>query len=333
MMRQVHPNSIQSIQHSQAEALELRCLQFSEDWETLKWEFAPNKASTNTKDFREITGKDDIQLAMLREKICSLVDTTKDTLEGRSEITHGNALNELTIRLDLMVKGAKKLRAQLEGVNGHIYRDERPEYYLIGLPKPFHAPPQQRGQFPTSSGLLKYNSNAVYSSQSSASASTLGDRPGEETPNPDLDDQQLAMPANSIKLIQEVQELEARNDYLEKELGSERYDKEELREDYEKLQAEFAKLNGGKRYRKPRPAYLEEALEASIDKANPWVRNSRLGEAIPEEEERKWASAPPVGRNKHIFSDPEDEEEVEVKRRKILKKKVELLKSPRRGSF
>jgi hypothetical protein len=170
--------------------------------------------------------------------------------------------------------------------------------------------------------------------QSITSASGLGGTPVEALSNTLHEIQNTENTPRKIKLLHKLQAFEARNDYLEQELGSERWDKEELKEELERVQGEYAKLNGGKRYRKPRPAYLEKALEASIDKTNAWVRNSRSGEATSDEEERRLGSVPPAGPNRDIFSDLEDEDEErqDAKRRKILRKKAELCKSLNEGN-
>jgi hypothetical protein len=128
MLRQVHPNTLRSLQHKQAEDLLAKCLDFIVDYDTLKWEFASNKSSTYGKLFDEITGKDNYLLAMLRDNICYLVDTTKEALERRTDASHSGVIKDLTRQLDWMIKTAIQLRIQLEGENGHTYRDGSPDY-------------------------------------------------------------------------------------------------------------------------------------------------------------------------------------------------------------
>jgi hypothetical protein len=134
MLRQVRPNALRSLQHQQATDLLEQCHSFHFDWDTLKYEFAPNTASPHLHRFNEITGKEDYEFAVLRDKIAYLVDTTKETLEGRSDASHTDVIRELGSYLEWMIRKAKELKTGLEG-EGHRYRDGKPQFKVLGTSK------------------------------------------------------------------------------------------------------------------------------------------------------------------------------------------------------
>jgi hypothetical protein len=102
MLRQVHPNALRSLQHKQATDLGDQCNAFHSDYDTLKYEFAPNRTSPHLHRFYAITGKDEIEFAILRDRIVYLVETTKETLEGRSDASHTEVITELSAHLEWM---------------------------------------------------------------------------------------------------------------------------------------------------------------------------------------------------------------------------------------
>jgi len=134
IFRQVHPSSLHANQYAQAEAIQARCFDFHEDYRTLKWEFAPNKRYSNAQYFDAITGKDDYKLAVLRDEINYLVETTKATLGRRNNASHTEVLMELTGRLNWFVHRSRELKVRLEG-DGHTYRAGTPHYKVLGTTK------------------------------------------------------------------------------------------------------------------------------------------------------------------------------------------------------
>ena len=134
MLRQVHPNALRYIQYQQAIDLLEQCHSFHADWDTLKYEFAPHSSSPHLHRFNEITGKEDYEFAVLRDKIVYLVDTTKETFEGRRDASHTDVIRELSACLEWMTRKARELKAGLEG-EGHSYRDGKPMFKVLGASK------------------------------------------------------------------------------------------------------------------------------------------------------------------------------------------------------
>ncbi|KAE9382133.1 hypothetical protein N431DRAFT_458671 [Stipitochalara longipes BDJ] len=128
------PNALRSQQHQQAISLLEQCTALHTDWDTLKYEFAPSPSSPYTYVFNSITGKDDYEFAVLRDKIVYLVDTTKETLEGRSDASHTDVIRDLGASLEWMIRKARELKIELEG-EGHWYRDGTPRYRVLGISK------------------------------------------------------------------------------------------------------------------------------------------------------------------------------------------------------
>jgi hypothetical protein len=159
MLRQVHPNALRSLQHKQASDLLDQCNAFHTDYDTLKYEFAPNCASPHLHRFYAITGKDEIEFAILRDRIIYLVETTKDTLEGRSDASHTEVIRELNMHLEWVIRKTKELKNELEG-DGHRYRDGKPRFLVLGASKEpeLEVEAEGEGLFPDSSGKFELRS-------------------------------------------------------------------------------------------------------------------------------------------------------------------------------
>jgi hypothetical protein len=134
MLRQVHPNALRTLQHQQANDLLAKCVSFHSDWDTLKWEFAPSSTSLDRPRFDAITGKDDFDFAVLRDKILILIQHTKITLECQSNENYKEQYEDLNGYLDWMIRKTKEFKVDLEG-GGRNYRDGRPSYKLLGPSK------------------------------------------------------------------------------------------------------------------------------------------------------------------------------------------------------
>jgi hypothetical protein len=134
VLRKAKPNALGSLQHKQATDLLEQCAAFHNDYDTLKYEFAPSNACLNLHHFEVITGKDDIGLAVLREKIIHLVETTKEKLEGRSDANHADTIRHLSGHLQRMIRKTKDLKLALEG-EGHKYQHGKPRFLVIGASK------------------------------------------------------------------------------------------------------------------------------------------------------------------------------------------------------
>jgi hypothetical protein len=134
VLRKASPKALPSFQHQQATDLLEQCAAFHTDYDTLKYEFAPSSACLNSHRFEVITGKDDIGLALLRDKIICLVETTKETLEGSSDACHADAIRHLSGNLQQMIRKTRDLKVALEG-EGHKYQHGKPRFLAIGASK------------------------------------------------------------------------------------------------------------------------------------------------------------------------------------------------------
>jgi hypothetical protein len=134
VLRKTTPKALRSLQRKQATDLLEQCAAFHTDYDTLKYEFAPSIACLNSHRFEDITGKDDIGLALLRDKIIYLVETTKETLEGRSDACHADAIRHLSGHLQQMIRKTRDLKVALEG-EGHKYQHGKPRFLAIGASK------------------------------------------------------------------------------------------------------------------------------------------------------------------------------------------------------
>jgi hypothetical protein len=132
--RKANPNALRCLQQTQATDLLEHCTAFHIDYDALKYEFAPSRACLDLHRFEDITGKDDIGLALLREKIIYLVEATKETLEGSSDATHADAIRHLNGHLQGMIRKTRDLKMALEG-EGHKYQHGKPRFLVIGASK------------------------------------------------------------------------------------------------------------------------------------------------------------------------------------------------------
>jgi hypothetical protein len=108
---------------------------FQEDFDILKWEFARTSQSPIRELFENISGLDDIWIAILRDEIQQLVESIEPLLSEGGVITNveiQEAYTSLKEQLRKLIRKTLRLREQLEAPRGHVYDKETPTFKVIG---------------------------------------------------------------------------------------------------------------------------------------------------------------------------------------------------------
>jgi hypothetical protein len=108
---------------------------FQEDFDILKWEFARSSQSPIRELFENISGLDDIWIAILRDEIQQLVESIEPLLSEGGVITNveiQETYTSLKEQLRKLIRNTLRLREQLEAPRGHVYDKETPTFKVIG---------------------------------------------------------------------------------------------------------------------------------------------------------------------------------------------------------
>jgi hypothetical protein len=108
---------------------------FQEDFDILKWEFARSSQSPIRELFENISGLNDIWIAILRDEIQQLVESSEPLLsEGRviTNVEIQETYTSLKEQLRKLIRKTLRLREQLEAPQGHVYDKETPTFKVIG---------------------------------------------------------------------------------------------------------------------------------------------------------------------------------------------------------
>jgi hypothetical protein len=108
---------------------------FQEDFDILKWEFARTSQSPIRELFENISGLDDIWIAILRDEIQQLVESIEPLLSEGGVITNveiQETYTSLKEQLRKLIRKTLRLREQLEAPRGHVYDKETPTFKVIG---------------------------------------------------------------------------------------------------------------------------------------------------------------------------------------------------------
>jgi hypothetical protein len=108
---------------------------FQDDFDILKWEFARSSQSPIREVFENISGQDDIWIAILRDEIQRFVESNAPLLSEGGAITNveiHRAYTDLKEQSRRLIRKSSRLREQLEGPRGHVYDKETPAFKVIG---------------------------------------------------------------------------------------------------------------------------------------------------------------------------------------------------------
>jgi hypothetical protein len=108
---------------------------FQDDFDILKWEFARSSQSLIRELFENISGQDDIWIAILRDEIQQFVESSEPLLSEGGAITNVEIQRtyiDLKERSKRLIRKTSRLREQLEGPRGHVYDKETPTFKVIG---------------------------------------------------------------------------------------------------------------------------------------------------------------------------------------------------------
>jgi hypothetical protein len=108
---------------------------FQDDFDILKWEFARSSQSPIRELFENISGHDDIWVAILRDEIQQFVESSEPLLSEGGVITNveiQGTYTDLKEQSRRLIRKTLRLREQLEGSRGHVYDKETPTFKVIG---------------------------------------------------------------------------------------------------------------------------------------------------------------------------------------------------------
>jgi hypothetical protein len=108
---------------------------FQDDFDILKWEFARSSQSPIRELFENISGQDDIWIAILRDEIQQFVESNEPLLsEGgaSTNIEIQRTYTDLKEQSRRLIRKTLRLREQLEGPRGYVYDKETPTFKVIG---------------------------------------------------------------------------------------------------------------------------------------------------------------------------------------------------------
>jgi hypothetical protein len=106
-----------------------------DDFDILKWEFARSSQSPIRELFKNISGQDDIWVAILRDEIQQFVESSEPLLSEGGVITNIEiqaTYTDLKEQSRRLIRKTLRLREQLEGPRGHVYDKETPPFKVIG---------------------------------------------------------------------------------------------------------------------------------------------------------------------------------------------------------
>ncbi|KAE8441811.1 hypothetical protein EG329_004264 [Mollisiaceae sp. DMI_Dod_QoI] len=233
--------------------LEFFC-EFHEDFDVLRSAFAPRPHSSRRPLFNKISGKDDVDIIVLRDKIVCLVDSFRG-IEVGTDRAEQQPFKEMMVQIEHMIKQTGELRKKLESQSGYNYDVGTPQFNVIGnhpqstRDRSPNSKPRTSSRVGAGSGKIAPRSTVTTNESSKSNQIPTLRAPKRPLLSVVYKDESIKAALNTemelnSKLAADIETVKQDKQQIEQELYDEQDKNGRLERELERLKAKLASRNG-----------------------------------------------------------------------------------------